>query len=73
MTSLRKTDLGEKNALHFSFLFFFFLHTFAFQLLENKPWSQVSSLLPPRFLPSIFIAHRVQQSRIARRFCIECC
>ena len=28
-------------------LFFFFLHTFCtFQLL-NKPWSQVSSLLPP--------------------------
>ena len=36
-------------------------HTFAFQLL-NKPLSQVSSLLPPRFLPSIFIAHRVQKS-----------
>ena len=41
--------------------FFFFLHTSTFQLLD-KPWSQVSSLLPPRFLPSIFIAHRVQQS-----------
>ena len=45
----------------FFFSFFFFLHTFTFQLLD-KPWSQVSSLLPPRFLPSIFIAHRVQQS-----------
>ena len=31
---------------------FFFSHTPTFQLL-NKPWSQVSSLLPP-FLPSIF-------------------
>ena len=38
-----------------------FFHTFTFQL-RDKPWSQVLSLLPPRFLPSIFIAHRVQQS-----------
>ena len=44
------------------FFFFFFSHTFSFQLLD-KPWSQVSSLHPPpRFLPSIFIARRVQQS-----------
>ena len=42
------------------YFFFFFSHTFTFQLLD-KPWSQVSSLLPPRFLPSIFIAHTVQQ------------
>ena len=35
-------------------------HTFTFQLLD-KSWSLVSPLLP-RFLPSIFIAHRVQQS-----------
>ena len=40
---------------------FFLSHTSTFQLLD-KPWSQVSSLLPPRFLPSIFIAHRVQRS-----------
>ena len=40
---------------------FFFLHTSTCQLLD-KPWSQESSLLPPRFFPSIFIAHRVQQS-----------
>ena len=32
--------------------FFSFFHTSTFQLLD-KPWSQVSSLLPPRFLPSI--------------------
>ena len=30
----------------FFFLFFFFSHTSTFQLLD-KPWSQVSSLLPP--------------------------
>ena len=41
--------------------FFFFSHTFSFQLLDKR-WSQVSSLSPPRFLPSISIAHRVQQS-----------
>ena len=44
-----------------------FLHTFTFQLLD-KPWSQVSSLLPPRFLPSVFIAHRVQQSHCSSIF-----
>ena len=45
------------------FIFFFFSHIYTFQLLD-KPWSQVSSLPPrppPRFLPSIFSAHRVQQ------------
>ena len=41
--------------------FFFFSHTNIFQLLD-KPWSQVSSFLPLRFLPSSFIAHRAQQS-----------
>ena len=40
---------------------FFLSHASTFQLLDT-PWSQVSSLPPPRFLPSIFIAHRVQQS-----------
>ena len=51
------------------YIFFFFLyyHTSAFQLLD-KPWSQVSSLLPPGFLPSIFIAHRVQQSHCSSIF-----
>ena len=34
----------------------------------DKPWSQVSFLLPPRFLPSIFIAHRVQQSHCSSIF-----
>ena len=40
---------------------FIFTHIY-FPALQDTPWSQVSSLLPPRFLPSIFIAHRVQQS-----------
>ena len=40
---------------------FFFLHTSTFQLLD-KPWSQVSSLLPPCSCLQFFIAHRVQQS-----------
>ena len=43
------------------YLFIFSL-TFTFQLLD-KPWSQVGVVpSPPRFLPSIFIAHGVQQS-----------
>ena len=50
------------------FFFFFFSHTFTFQLLD-KPWSQVG-VVPssPRFLPSIFIAHRVQQSHCSSIF-----
>ena len=44
-----------------------FAHTCTFQLL-GKPWSQVSSLLPLRFLPSIFIVHRVQQSHCSSIF-----
>ena len=36
----------SKRRMPFFFFFFFFSHTFTFQLLD-KPWSQVSSLLPP--------------------------
>ena len=32
--------------------------------LLDKPWSQVSSLRPPRYVHSIFIAHRVQHSHM---------
>ena len=56
---------------HWLFCIFFhlsFSHTFTFQLCLDKPWSQVSSLHPPRFLPSIFIAHRVQQSHCSSIF-----
>ena len=42
-------------------------HTSTFPLLD-KPWSQVSSLLPPRFSPSILIARRVQQSHCSPIF-----
>ena len=48
-------------------IFFFFSHTFSFQLLD-KPWSQVSSLVPPWFLPTLFIAQRVQQSHCSSIF-----
>ena len=47
--------------------FLLFFHTSAFQLLD-KPWSQVSSIPSPRFLPSIFIAYRVQQSHCSSIF-----
>ena len=40
--------------------------------LLDKPWSQVSSLLPPPYVPSIFIAHRVHYSHCSSIF-IECC
>ena len=52
------------------FFLFFFLHTSTFQLLD-KPWSQVSSLLPPgsylQFLSRIGFSNPT-----ARRFFIEC-
>ena len=48
-----------------------FSHTSTFQLLDNKPWSQVSSLLPPgsclQFLSRIGFSNPT-----ARRFSIEC-
>ena len=63
----------DENRSTCSFCFvLFFIHHFCFpaQLeggftlskLLDKPWSQVSSLLAPRYVPSIFIAHRVQHS-----------
>ena len=52
-------------------IFFFFPHTFTFQLL-HKSCSQVSSLFPPgsclQFLSRIGFS-----DPIARRFFIECC
>ena len=55
--------------------FFFFFSSFSFfhalvlfQLLNMPWWSQVSSLLPPRFVPSIFIAHRAQRSHSSSAF-----
>ena len=51
--------------------FFFSSHTYTFQLMD-KPWSRVSSLLPPgsclQFLSRIGLSNHT-----ARRFFIECC
>ena len=51
--------------------FLFFSHTSTFQLLD-KPWPQVSSILPPgsclQFLSRIGFSNPT-----ARRFSIECC
>ena len=46
---------------------FFRLHTSTFQLLD-KPWSHVSSVLPPGCCLQFFIAHRVQQSHCSSIF-----
>ena len=64
--------MNEYSNRFFLSIFFFFNRHFYFpaQLvgdftlsdLLDKPWSQVSSLLPPRYVPSNFIAHRVQHS-----------
>ena len=52
----------------------FFSHSSTLQLLFCGQ-AVVTGIapFPPRFLPSIFIAHSVQQSHCARRFFMECC
>ena len=47
--------------------FFFFLHTFRFPASGQAVVTGVVPS-PPRFLPSIFIAHRVQQSHCSSYF-----
>ena len=47
--------------------FFFFSHTSTFQLLDKAVVTGVVPS-PPRFLPSIFITHRVQQSHCSSNF-----
>ena len=49
------------------YVYIFFSHTFAFQLLD-KPWLQVLSLLPPGSCLQFIIAHRVQQSHCSFDF-----
>ena len=49
------------------FIYLLFSHKSTFQLLD-KPWSQVSSLLPLGFCLGVFIAHRVQQSHFSSSF-----
>ena len=49
--------------------FFLFSRTFTFQVLDNKPWSQVSSLLPPgSCLQLSSRIRRVQQSHCSSIF-----
>ena len=55
------------NLVATKYCFFFFAHTFTFQLLD-KPVVTGVVPSPPRFLPSIFIAHRVQQSHCSSIF-----
>ena len=50
-----------------SCIFFFFPHIFTFQPVD-KPWSQVSSHLPPGSYLQFFIVHRGQQSRCSSIF-----
>ena len=54
--------------LLFIYLFIFHKHLRTFHLLLDKPWSQISVPSSPRFLPSTFIAHRVQQSHCSSIF-----
>ena len=47
VTSTAIIDSNLTPPPFFLHVFFFFLYTSTFQLLLDKPWSQVSSLLPP--------------------------
>ena len=53
------------------FFFFSFSHISTFQLLD-KPWSQVSSLLPPGSRLQ-FLSHIGFSNPTAPRFFIDCC
>ena len=72
-TTLNTKDSTEDFEARFSFIFLFFLfsHTSTSQL-QDKPWSQVSSILPPgSFL--YFLSRIGFSNPTARRFSIECC
>ena len=58
----------SRRLMNIFFLYFYFTHPLFFSFWTSRGWSQVSSFLPPRFLPSIFIAHRVQQSHCSSVF-----
>ena len=45
--------------------------TLTYSGLLDKPWSEVSSLPPPRYVHSFVMAHRVQHSHCSSIF-IEC-
>ena len=62
-TQVQTVDLeAELQLQHFYFVFIFFLAHFHFPASGQAVVTGVVPS-PPRFLPSIFIAHRIQQSR----------
>ena len=57
----------EFRRAHYYLFFIFFSNTSTFQLVDKR-WSQGVVPSSPRFLPSIVIAHRVQQSHCSSIF-----
>ena len=75
---LHKTErsLGDGGwvwSFFFYFLFSFFFFTLLLSRLWTRPCHRCVALFPPRFLPSIFIAHTGFSNTTARRFFVECC
>ena len=68
---MKKANRRVHAYIFFFFLLFFFPHTLTFQLLD-KPWQQVSSLLPPGSCLQ-FLSRTGFSNPTARRFLIECC
>ena len=67
-----RVSIGPAGRVRRFFIFFSFSsHISTFQLL-GKPWSQVSSLPPPRFLLSNFLSRIGFSNPTARPFFIEC-
>ena len=68
----RKSDIKKQNSnriiVFLSFLIYSFLTRFDFPASGQAVVTGVVSSPPPRFLRSIFIAHRVQQSHCSSMF-----
>ena len=56
---------------HFHFPAYYYSYQvggFTLDDLLDEPWSQVSTLPPPRYVPFMFVAHRVQHSHCSSIF-----
>ena len=70
--TIRTLHLVRTQQQYSSCCVFFFLSHFYFPACGQAVVSGVVPFLPPRYVPSVLIAHRVQHSHCASTF-IECC
>ena len=60
--------LGDIPPIHIALIYVFFFHTLLFSRFWTSRGHRSRPFFPPRVLPSIFIAHRVQQSHCSSIF-----